>query len=416
MGMYLIPQVSSTSSLENRLSVMDAAATTNKDARGRRKSSPSANMIYSRKIHNINDPNGVTENEINKLARKMVRARLSGSDAQQLALKEKLVTKCMKFFFITGQNVASRSDGVKHEGDYAQVDGIFIEALIKAADNYDASKGTFTHMLRFVYSRKVQDAAYKAAREDTVFGGGDDSAPISLDASARRNGDGSTTVGDLISFPEYVDDLDSPSEEAKGYDTSIGSYWDDADEQEIVSAVDMLEEAGSLKGYDIESHLENCADAIDDVILLKTISLITSFLGKSGRSANDARKLYTRMFFSETLTRITKIRVEGELEPLSRREKMLFGTVELPFQDSYTIMKCRTILQLWETGFVDIVPDVRRTYNDDPSKNDVDSDYGWTLPGTVFISYLESIGRPASAPLISQQRSHYQKLLQALRS
>ena len=385
---------------------MEETAATNKDARGRRKSSPAAAIAYSRRIHNVNDPDGLAEDEINKLAKRLDRARSSGSVAQQLALKEKLVSKCMRFFYITGQNVSVRADGVKHEGSYAQVDGIFIETLVKAVNDYDASRGVFTHMLRFVYSRKVEDAAYRAAREDTVYGGGDDSAPISLDAQARRNDDDSTTIGDLV----------SSHEDAENSDMSVDTCWDEADEREIVGAVDALEETGYLEGDDIESHLGDAADAVDDVILLKTISLITGFLGKSGRAANDARKLYTRMFFSETLTRMTKVRVEGELGPLRRREKGLFGAVELPFQDSYTIARCRTISQLWESDFVDGVPELRRPYNDDPAKRDVAPDYGWTLPGAVFISYLESIGRAASDPLVSQQRSHYEKLLQALRS
>ena len=385
---------------------MEETTATNKDARGRRKSSPAATVVYSRRIHNVNDPDGLAEDEINKLARRLDRARSSGAVAQQLALKEKLVSKCMRFFYITGQNVSARADGVKHEGSYAQVDGVFIEILAKAVNDYDASKGVFTHMLRFVYSRKVEDAAYKAAREDTVYGGGDDSAPISLDAQARRNDDDSTTVGDLVPSPEDAGDQNTP----------IDSCWDEVDEREIVSSVDALEESGSLQNDDIESHLGDVADAVDDVILLKIISLITGFLGKSGRAANDVRKLYTRMFFSETLTRITKVRVEGELDPLRRREKGLFGAVELPFQDSYTVTQCRTIPQLWESDFIDGVPEVRKPYCDDPSKRDVAPDYGWTLPGAVFVSYLESIGRPASDPLVSQQRSHYEKLLQALKS
>ena len=384
---------------------MNPTATTNKDSRGRRKSSPSATVVYSRKIRNINDPDGLLEEEINKLARRLSRAKSSGSVAQQLSLKERLVTKCMRYFYVTGLNVSVRDDGVTHEGSYAQVDEIFIETLVGVIDGYDASKGVFTHMVRFIYSRKVDDAAYKAAREDTAFGGSDESAPISLDAQARKNDDDSTTVGDLISSHD-------DSGECESY---AGDCWVEIDEREVVNAIDALEESGALSGAEAANCFDDKTEAIDDMILLKTISLITGFLEKSGRAANDTRKLYTRMFFSETLTRMTKVRTEGELEPLRRREKGLFGAVELPFQDSYTVMQCRTIVQLWESEFVDGVPKVGRPYRDESSSRDESPDYSWTLPGAVFVSYLASIGKPASDPLVSQQRSHYEKLLKALR-
>ena len=150
--------------------------------------------------------------------------------AQQLLIKERPVIKCMHCFYVTGLNVSARSDGVTHEGSYAQIDDIFIETLFRVVDGYDASKGVFTHMIRFIYNRKVDGVAYKAAREDTVYGVGDKGAPISIDAQARRNDDDSTTVGDLISSYD-----DSGECESNAY-----NCWIEIDEREVVNAVDAL--------------------------------------------------------------------------------------------------------------------------------------------------------------------------------
>ena len=378
------------------------------DARGRRKSSPAANEFYGRRIHQIDDPDGSLEAEINRTAKRYGKAKAAGAISQQIALKERLVAKCMRFFFVTGPNVGTREDGVLHEGGYAQVDDIFIDALLKTIDNHDSSEGLFTHQLANKYAMMRVDAAYKAARQDTEYGGSITSAPIMLDAPARRNDDNSTTVGDLVAIH---DDAERPGEAG-------GSFpQDEAEEdlREVVDATDALEERGAI-GVVVGDAFSIQADAVDNAILLKTISLISGFLGKSGRAANDTRKLYTRMFFSETLTRVVKVSTEGELLPLQRNEKGLFGAVELPFQDTYTSASCRTIIELWSVDFAEGVPPVRRPLNDRADKLSEVPDYGWTLPATVFMSYLKSLGMAASDALVSQQRSHYDELLLALRS
>ena len=328
-------------------------------------SSPSADLIHSHKIRSVNDPGGTREAEINKLAKKIARLDPERDSARIFFLREKLVSSAMSFFFVTGDNVETREDSVTHQGHYAQVDELFIDVLLKVLDTYNPDKGLFTHMLKKKYKYARLDAATAAAQEDTALGGSAEGAPQSLDEKAWRDGDDSATVADVTS-------AESPS---------------------IVGVDD---------------------DHADEALLLNVISLITGFLGKSGKAANETRKLYTKMFFSETLTRIVKTRGEGELGGLERQQKGLFNAVEMGFQDSYTSSPCRSIHQLWMTDFVDGIPPITMVLNDDPKKEDRQQDYSWTLPATVFVSYLKKLGRAASDQLVSQQRGHYEELLESL--
>ena len=216
-------------------------------------------------------------------------------------------------------------------------------------------------------------------------------------------------MGDLVTV---YGDAEHLGEEDEVFSQGEG----EEDSREIVDATNALEEEGAIAGVGDNEAFALRADAIDNAILLKTISLISGFLGKSGRAANDTRKLYTRMFFSETLTRVTKVSTEGELAPLQKNEKELLGAVELPFQDTYTAEDCRTIMELWSVDFAEGVPPIRRPLNDRVDKLDESPDYSWTLPATVFISYLKLQGMAASNALVSQQRSHYDELMHALKS
>ena len=330
-----------------------------------RTSSPSADLIHSHKIRNVSDPDGAREAEINKLAKKVARLNPERDAARILFLREKLVSSAMAFFFVTGDNVETREDGVTHQGHYAQVDELFIDVLMKVLSSYDPDKGLFTHMLKNRYKYARLDAAMAAAAEDTALGGSEEGSPLSLDEKAWRDGDGSTTIADIAGAePPRVFDGDD--------------------------------------------------DLADEALLLNVISLITGFLGKSGKAANETRKLYTKMFFSETLTRIVKTRGEGELGGLERQQKGLFNAVEIGFQDSYTASPCRSIHELWLASLVEGIPSVSVILNDDPRKDDRPQDYSWTLPASVFIAYLKGLGKAASDQLVSQQRSHYEELLDSL--
>ncbi len=261
-------------------------------------------MIHSHKIRNLSDPYGAREAEINKLAIKLAKLNPERDTARILFLREKLVSSAMSFFFITGDNVEAREDGVTHQGHYAQVDELFIDVLMKVLNAYDPDKGLFTHMLKNRYKYARLDAAMAAAAEDTALGGSEEGSPPSLDEKAWRDGDGTTTVADVAG----------------------------AEPSHIIGGDD---------------------DLADEALLLNVISLITSFLGKSGKAANETRKLYTKTFFSETLTRIVKTRGEGELGGLERQQKGLFSSVEIGFQDSYTASPCRSIHELWLVGFAE---------------------------------------------------------------
>lgn len=398
-------------------------ASSNLDARGRRKSSPSASQLYSHKIHNIPDPEGAFEDEINKLARQFSRAKRTGNISRTITLRERITAKCLKFFYITGSNVSTRSDfansllesntGSQYskesteklyqtESSIPQVDDFFIDALLDTLERYNSTEGVFTHMLRNKFGFKRLDAAYKAARMDTAFGGSNEGAPISLDAPVRQNDDGTLTFGDQVG---EVDE-----EYGEGSNTRI----DDEDGWSTTGAIEAFEERGMLNGNAPMASLVGMGSESDVILLTETISLITKFLESTGRAANDTRKLYTRMFFSETLTRITKLRDDDELPSLQRREKMLFGAVELPFQDTYTLSACRTIRELWLADFVEDVPPITRAVEDKEYGERIEYVYDWSLPATFYMDYLRSLGRPASDALVSQQRSNYEGLLSAL--
>ena len=349
-----------------------------------RTSSPSADLIHSHKIRSVDDPGGTREAEINKLAKRLARLNPEKDSARILFLREKLVSSAMSFFYVTGDNVETREDGITHQGHYTQVDELFIDVLMKVVDAYDPEKGLFTHMLRNRYRYARLDAAIAAAAEDTVLGGGEEGSPLSLDENAWRGGDSSTTVADIA-----------------------GAKLPFVNGGALVDRSSSPQAAFLIEG-------ESNDDLADEALLLNVISLITGFLGKSGKAANETRKLYTKMFFSETLTRIVKTRGEGELGGLERQRKGLFNAVEIGFQDSYTQTPCRTILQLWRTGFVEGVPAISMVFNDDPRKEDLPQDYSWTLPASIFIAYLKGLGKAASDQLVSQQRGHYERLLESL--
>jgi len=367
--------------------MVDEKALVQGDKPKRRMSSPSADLIHSHKIKSVDDPGGTREAEINKLAKRLARLNSERDSARILFLREKLVSSAMSFFYVTGDNVETREDGVTHQGHYSQVDELFVDVLMKVVDAYDPEKGLFTHMLKNRYRYARLDAAMAAAAEDTALGGSKEGSPLSLDEKAWRDGDGSATVADT-----------------KHPNIATNAIIAD----DILLDDDLSSKALSLIGD------KSRDDLTDEALLLKVISLITGFLGKSGKAANETRKLYTKMFFSETLTRVVKTRGEGELGGLERQQKGLFNAVEIGFQDSYTQTPCRTILQLWRTGFVEGVPAITLVFNDDPRKEDLPQDYSWTLPASIFVSYLKGLGKAASDQLVSQQRGHYEKLLESL--
>lgn len=382
----------------------------NLDARGKRKSSPSADLIYSHKIHNIEDPTGEREAKINKTAKRYLRAQKAGNISRSKLLREQLAVQCMNFFYVVGDNISVRENGIKHEGSYAQVDGIFIVAITDTLDNFDSSKGEFTHMLRNQFANRRKQQADDAITYDTRYGGSASGAPISMNVRISKNDDLSSTLENMISRKSEGEDEGEYEESFAFENEELG--------QETVNILTALDEGNyfSHRGSE-DTPLKQAAkaEAAEDLLLLRTLSLIMSFLGKTDRAANETRKLYTKMFFSETLSRMTKVRTEGELAPLQKQEKNLFKAVELPFQDSYTVAACRTIIELWQVAFIAGVPEPKRPFNDNPKKFDKAPQYNWTLAASVFISYLRSLGKPASDALVSQQRKHFEELLQELR-
>ena len=358
---------------------MENEPSTSTEKRKRRYSSPHANEFHSHKLHDNGDPKA--EEEINALAIKLVLAKKRAARAPErdsarvLFLKEKLISKAMVFFSVMGDNIQVRDDGILHEGHYAQVDDNLVDALLFCVDNYKSTDGEFAHYLRSKFKYKRLDAAGKAAKEDTDFGGGETGSWRSLEEKISQSSESSSVLGDI---------------------TGAGFSRDDENVRDTV--VDEGLEGYASEDAFTESEIGRQRDDLaEELFLVKTLSLIAKTMGKTGKKANETRKLYTKMFFSETLTSMVKTRGKGELKGFIRQEKNLFKAVELPFQDTYTLDACRTIIGLWKTGFIEGIPPVKKGY--------------WKLPAKVFISYLEGLGKPASDALVSQQRKNYDDML-----
>ena len=364
--------------------------------------SRSASIIFNAKIRNISDPNGEREAEINRIAKSMARAQHAGNDARYRSLRLRLVEKCMRFFFVVGQNVSTFDDNGTHFGGFVQINDLFLQVLQEQIEHYRFESTTpFTHSLRARFKSRRSDAARKQTREDEAFGGGEGREPIRLEDTVRKNDDGSTTLENYIGEEEDFSHLyNDPS-------------WEEEDARQALTTEEAIEESGSQAENSSAEQRAAQSEIAEDKLLVEILSLIVGFYESTGRKSNEERKQYTRMFFSETLTKTTKLRGEGELAPLIRHEKSLFDSVELPFQDYYTLSRCRTIRELWDVGFIDGIKEVR-TPNDDPDSPFVTPNFKWRIPAKVYIAYMNTQGKSVSDAAISYQRSHYEKLLSAL--
>lgn len=356
------------------------------DKRGRRTSSPSADLIYNKKLHNVPDSDGALEREINRIAKRYATLSREKDLARWLSLRERLVSKCFNFFYVSGPNVSVREDGVKHLGSYAQVDELFQDAILKVLDRYDASKWQFTHMLRRQFANTRFGAAYEAAKYDTRYGGGKDGEPISLQDDSWSAGDGGVSVDQRLGQEDgelqRLLNGDAPASSSENRVTPM-------------AGVDNL----------------TADEKAEELILLELLNLVAAFLGKTGKSANQTRKTYTCMFFSETLAKAVKTRTRGELGAFSAQEKRLFRVANLSFQDTYTCVPCRTIAELHEVEFVEGVPPLGPALRNDAGKWIELPNFKWAVPASFYIGYLESIGMHSSGPLVSQQRKKYEQLL-----
>ena len=150
---------------------------------------------------------------------------------------------------------------------------------------------------------------------------------------------------------------------------------------------------------------ENFVDednAAIEAAFLQILSLIVGFLehAPDKRSYTSDRRLYTRLFFTESMTRAVKTRSSyEECVPFEKHEREVFDAVELPFQDSYLVDACRTIAALWASELKDGYGKVGF------------KDYKWQLPNDAFRSYMKTKkNKIVGGSTISNQRNNYEDL------
>ncbi len=100
------------------------------------------------------------EYRINEMAVEYASIRDSdGSKAQRLALRTELLTLCIRHFRVVGQGMSAR----------VAFDDVLVDELYWCLEHFDASKGDFTHLLRFRYKRQSKSAADREHKSMQIY-------------------------------------------------------------------------------------------------------------------------------------------------------------------------------------------------------------------------------------------------------
>lgn len=245
---------------------------------------------------------------------------------------------------------------IEGPNEFRGIDEELTSVLAKLLEEYDPGRAQFTHAVRGMYTMRRRGAAEKASK------------------LAERE----------LSFDECYEG-DSLQNE-KCWDNVGGSYRaaDDSDEKEAA-------------------------------ILLSLLALITRFVEGKDDKRFEARKKYTRLFFTETVVRIVKEQTTSyDCMPLCRCESAVFKTMSLPFLDEIMAALCRRILEIWETA---LSPGVPKWDKAQMIYDGVVAYSPWTLPASFYKSYLlENEGVTVSDAAISQQRKKYRELISQISS
>ena len=236
-------------------------------------------------------------------------------------------------------------------------DETFVKLACSALDSFNLSyRKPFSHYLRFLYSRRRLDPANK---DDQFF-------------------------HDAASFDELLEADPNVEKRVFRYDE-----WADNSATPVDGANDSVAEVIRRENETVEYEFA------------RFLALIIAFLDHAPdkRDYTDDRKLYTKLFFTEAITRLVKTRDdEDECEPFERHEREIMTSMELPFQDSYMADLCRTILEIWRT-------DLKPEYGVVEPGN-----YAWRLGNPVFQHYLETAyNKTVSGAAITQQRGNFKR-------
>ena len=286
--------------------------------------------------------------------------------ARKLKLREDLLILVNKHFKIVGDNV----DGATSD-EAAPMDEVFIGALMYVLKTYHAdNEAPFCSFLQWKYKNDSKtDAERNAERAKRS---------ISLER---------LTTGDDGKHIDIESKMAAESGKARSGASSHAVHDPTADYVEEHSSVDDRSE--------------------EDAKLVEIMALIGKYAASSGRS--EAKQFWTRLFFTEGLTRMVKERERLELDVLAKHERDLFGSAELLFLDSYMVEVCRAILQLWQSGFKpewDIEERIAPVEREGAGL----TKKGWQLPNAVFMAYCKENWKEVSGAAVSQQRDQYRKI------
>lgn len=231
------------------------------------------------------------------------------------------------------------------------IDEELTSVLAKLLEEYDPGRAQFTHAVRRMYVLRRRDAAEKAGK-----------------LAERERSLDECYEGDFLQNEKCWDNVD-------------GSYRAGAESDEKEAA-----------------------------ILISLLALITRFVERKDDKRFEARKKYTRLFFTETVVRIVKEQTTSDdCAPLCRCESAVFKAMSLSFLDEIMAALCRKILEIWETALSPGVP----KWDKAQMIYDGAIEYSpWVLPASFYKSYLLKIeGATISDAAISQQRKKYKELI-----
>lgn len=164
---------------------------------------------------------------------------------------------------------------------YDDTSEAFLDALLEACEKYDKEKGLFSHYLKYLLARRHTDAYRKQQRH----------APDAESLDTAISDDNSLTLEEVLADP----------------------YGNDPGQ---ISRLD-----GKLA--DLTAQILNFAER------------------HTGKSANEARRCWFRMFYTEDMTLVAK---EGR--PSLLHERDAFSAMELDYLDYYMLHPCRKMAEL----------------------------------------------------------------------
>ena len=225
---------------------------------------------------------------------------------------------------------------------------VLSRALEEAMTTYNASVGPFSHYFSMLLKKRDIDSF----RHNKVFNPADES----LDREISLQTGDTVTLGDAV--PSDVDV-----------------------EEDTVVRIRLLS------------------------MIVEQTSLVLDFFHRhTGRAANETRRMWYRLFFTEDMTNVCK-----QAPSILEHPRDVFHAMDLGYLDHYMSKPCRTPSEVKRTPlkpYCDVVPD-----SDDPSTAWLEDDF----PGDVSLFYLlKTTGNKPGRSARSNQLKFYREEMRGL--